>query len=237
MPAKPNDNFADLYKYFIDEFEFDLLFGKRKPNTRKERVALDTFNRLSDISTVLDRVCKYNVYFESFYPAKSDLITEAEAVEYHLHSYVQDIYSLQEKIGRLIGHLKRDISQFEIGDESKVKELLDHLLTQIINGLKQTVALRGSHVHDMSLRDLEISEARLLKTVSSITNVDTEAIQLKYLSLVDSVKTKYSAQAVTNTEQIKKMKKYTAPRIGHIVAFLFEHDTTRFESAIKNEEL
>jgi hypothetical protein len=225
-----NDNFQTLLKFFLDEFEMELLLNQRKPADVKEGILITIFNRLNDIVTVMERIKRYDVYFENFYPENDDLISEAEAIEYHLHSYLQDFYSLSEKINRLIGYIKNNIKHFEVGNPDVVKQLLEHLLNQVGNGLKQVNNLRGDHVHDMSVRDSEISRAKLLKTLMAAhLGINEEEARGKYKAIIEETKQKYVGQAQTNTEQLNGMRNFIAPRLGHVIAFLYEKDSSIFE--------
>lgn len=223
-----------LFMYFLDHFDFELLFGQRTPTTQQEKSLLQIFNRVNDVFTVLERLDRYGIYFESFYPDPS-LISEAEAIEYHLHNYIQDTYSLKEKISKLIGCIKNDLPHFEIANPEDVKALLDHLKAQIESGLKKTITLRHKHVHDLSVRDLEISQAKALKQVINSPQVDAQKAEKRYGELVKSARNKFVAQADNNKVEFRKMKIFFVSRLGFVVASLYRHDTKLFERMISEE--
>lgn len=225
----PQNNYEELLKFFIDEFKLELLLDQEKPTNKKENVLIEIFNRINDISTVFERLNRYEVYFSSFYPADIELINEAEALEYHLHSYLQEFYSLKEKIVRLIRYIKKSVKHFpEVGNPEIVYKLLDHVMRQVEKGMEQVTVVRGKHVHDMTVRDTEISKAKAIKAISNLGAINKERAIVQYESLIKNSKKKYLAQATKNKEQINKLKNHIAPRIGHIVAFLFDKDHGRF---------
>lgn len=227
------DNFAILIKFFIDEFGVDFLFSEEVPENRKERVLKDIFFRINDIQTVFERLTKYETYFQIFYPANLDQISEAEAIEYHLHSYIQEFYSLQQKIERLIKILKNKISVFDIKNPEDVKELLLHTLKQVNSGLSTVVELRGTHVHDMSVRDNEISMAKAIRTIQiNDDRYNTPALTDKYNKIISDSKEKYITQSNYNKGQIIGLKNYIAPRVGFIVAALYEKNTQIFKEKL-----
>lgn len=231
----PNDNFQTLYKFFLDEFDLDLLTDKRKPQNEREGILLEIFNRINDIFLIIERLNRYDTYFNNFYPADDSVISEAEALEYHLHSYLQDFYSLREKIMRLLGVIKNNIKHFEFGNPEDVKKLIEHLITQVLKGMEQVINLRGKHVHDMSVRDSEISRAKILKNLTAIEGLDKNALKEKYDAIIAEAKEKYMGQAASNRDQINGMKNFIAPRLGHVIAFLYEKDSSIFTQQIKGD--
>ena len=129
---KQNDYFGELLLHFLNHFDLDLLFHKQKYSDYKERLAVDLFDRLNDLKTVFDRLQKYPIYFEYFYTSEKDLISDAEAIEYHLHSFIQDIYILQERLIRIIGHLRKDLKTFGLDRDEDLKKILNHLVFVVI---------------------------------------------------------------------------------------------------------
>lgn len=231
-----DNNFQTLIKFFLDEFEIELLLDQRKPKSTQEGILITIFNRLNDIHTIMERLNRYDVYFDNFYPASDDLISEAEALEYHLHSYLQDFYSLSEKIKRLLGYIKNNVKHFQVGNPDVVEKLLNHLLNQVANGLTQVNNLRSDHVHDMSVRDSEISRAKILKTLLvSHVEVNEDVVKERYQNIISETKRKYINQAETNKEQLNGMRNFIAPRLGHVIAFLYEKDVSIFEQQISQD--
>ncbi len=222
----------EIFKYFLDEFSIEFLFGEVVPRNRREKVALEVFNRLNDIHSVIERMDRYEIYFSDFLPT-SESILEAEAIEYHLHSYLQDVYSLSEKIGRLLNLIKNKLPIFNIGNSEDIRHALDHLKNQVGGGLTQVLELRGKHVHDISVRDSDLLKAKLIKVAGSKLGLSDEVADKKYNQIIISAKEGYIKQAKTNKIELQKMKNFLFPRIGYLFASVYGHNASRFDSAIK----
>lgn len=227
-----HDNFDKLIIFCTEQFDLDLLLNKRKPTDKKEILLLDVYHRLNDVKTVADRIKRYRIYFESFYPDSEQKITHAEALEYHLHSYLQDFYSFKEKAKKIINLLKNRLKLFDIENLEEVKVLLIHTVDQLEKSMESTTSTRRRHVHDSSVRDSEISNAKLLKTLVDIGELSDEQISKRYAELLIKAKENYIAQSIKNNENIDGIKNYVAPRIGLIVAQLYEKDYDVFNKMI-----
>jgi len=136
------EKFKILMQYFSDTFSYDLLFRNQNPKDWKEERARFYFDRLVELHSVIEKLERYQLYFSKFYP-KSDDISEAEAIEYHWHSYIQDFYTLQERFAKIIGSLKNDLPRYKIANMDEVKNSLEHLKQQIIG--------KGCHGTDFRL--------------------------------------------------------------------------------------
>jgi hypothetical protein len=63
---------------------------------------------LADIHYAWQKVLKYEVFFTDFYP-ESDSIEKFEALNHHIHAYLQDMTILKNKIEVFLNTLKNDI--------------------------------------------------------------------------------------------------------------------------------
>lgn len=231
-------NFEDFYRFFIDEFDNDLLFHVREPADKQEEILVEIFDRVNDIHTVFERLERYEIYFEYFFPSTEENIDKAEVIEYHLHSYLQEFYSLHEKLKRVIGLIKNSIKHFDdVGNPEELKTLVAHLQEQVENGMGEVTILRGGHVHDMSVRDFDLSKAKTLKTLGNLEGVNKEYVTKQYEQLVTEAKKKYIGQAGENKIQLQGIKNFLAPRFGKVIAFLYNKDEDRFDNAVKVEEV
>lgn len=227
---------GELLLFFLNNFDNDLLFSKRKHADHSERVAIDMFNRINDVKTVFDRLQKYPVYFESFYVHDKELISDAEAIEYHLHSYLQDFYILQERLIRIIGHIKRDLKTFELDHDKDLKRLLDHLSTQVHSVLnKITSGSRKKHVHDSTVRDSDLSNARLADIIKKVDPALVTLLTKKSETLTTKARNHYIQEAKRNADHIEMLEEFIVPRLGIILAHVFELDDSKFRSAIQGK--
>ena len=227
ISEKVNDSYKDLLKYFTDEFSIELLFGQRKPKDIKEEFVMEIFNRVNDIYYVFEKLGKYELYFDKFYPDPV-LISEAEVLEYHLHSYLQEIYSLREKMIRLLNVIRKKVILFDIGNPEDVNKVINHLKKQVEKGLTETLKIRDNHVHDKSVRDFNITKAKALKSLSDMKYINQEQFKEKYEPLIMLSKQKYTLQARKNNDELVKMFNFVTCRIGHLLGSYFGHNTDRF---------
>ena len=100
MQSQKEDQLKILLKYFIDKFSLELLLNQRVPKNDEEKRAKYYFDQLADIANLFDGLLNYGIYFQYFYPA-TEKISEESAIEYHIRSYIQDIYILKERLFRI----------------------------------------------------------------------------------------------------------------------------------------
>jgi hypothetical protein len=232
---KTSESFGELLLHFLDHFDHDLLFHKRKHSNHKERLAIDLFDRLNDLKTVFDRLQKYPVYFESFYTNEKELISDAEAIEYHLHSFIQDIYILQERLIRIVGHIRKDLKNFELDHDESLKNLLNHLDEQVRSVLGAvTTGSRKRHVHDATVRDSDLSEAKLSDTLKKVDPTLATIVEQKSIELTSKAKSHYIKEAKRNAQHMEHLQDFISPRLGLIISHFFEQDESKFRSRVSD---
>lgn len=214
----------------MDNFPVELLLGNQKPKNWEEERAKYYFEKVLAVQDATFRIERYSIYFSEFYPA-TEKIPEAEAIEYHWHSYVQDFYILEMRVVKIIGSLKNDLPRYNLANPELAKKLLDHLKTQTEKSLKNARDLRGKHVHDETIRNFDLTRAKLfsmLKEHASFLNIDSSQLDIKIKELSSKSKKEFVDTAIKNEEQIKEFKEFFAPRFGHIFATLNGHDVSIF---------
>ena len=227
--SKKLDEFGTLLMYFFNNFSHELLLDKEKPKNKKEEIVLEIYNRVNDIYTIFYRLSKYPFYFESLYVKNNDDITEAETLEYHIQNYLNDFYSLGTKIERVLNFTKNNISEFDSANNQEIKKLIEHIKNNVIKSLEKVKETRGEHMHDMSVRDPKISEAKLLLQtlgfikINNLDYSDEEKMKSKYTDLIKKSKEKYIEQSKHNCAEMEKFSKFFASRIGFLVSTLFNH--------------
>ncbi len=223
--------FQILVKYFLDNFPFEILIGEETPRGFQEERAKFYFEEISELDSALRKIEKYSVYFSEFYP-DSQKISEAEAIEYHWHSYIQDFYILEERAKTIIGALKNDLPRYDIGNPEVAKRLLCHLKDQITISLKKAHDLRVRHTHKKMVRNYDLTRAIALKTIKN----NTEGLKLKVSEIDKKIeqfttksKNDYIKMANRNELGMKEFRNFFAPRFGYLFAFLNEHDVSIFK--------
>lgn len=235
-----DNEFAVLLKYFTDNFSYEFLLKEIETKNKKDKIALEIFNRLNDIYTIYNRINLYPDYFERLYIQNDKKISEAEILEYHIQNYLNDFYSFKVKIERLLNFIKNNIREFDIINTEDVKKLINHISKNTDNGFKQVEEVRGTHVHDSSVRDLKITEAKLFLQIMEIIKVnsidykDLDKLPDKYATLIKESKEKYIQQSKENCIEVTKYFKFFISRIGFLIASLYGHDTKVFTEMIKS---
>src|SRR3990167_3273439 len=90
----------------------------------------------SNVRYAWQKTLKYKNYFENFYPP-ADKINEIEALNHHIHAYLEDMITLKNKIEVLFGKMKNDIKKVAVNKTdidvfstpSLKKELISVLFT------------------------------------------------------------------------------------------------------------
>ena len=120
---------------------------------------------LLSISWFVKKVSKYQIYFQKFYPNTKE-IHDFEALEHHIHAYLEDSATVKNKLSEYIGALKNDISQVAI-NKDEIKKKLDFLNSQVHKAFESPLGLRRQHRHngykfvDGNLVDAEMAEMML----------------------------------------------------------------------------
>lgn len=227
-----NENNTSLaIKYFSDNFSMDVLMENTKPLNKEEKLALYYFNSFIEISNVFDRLIRYETFFEKFYPPKESKISESEVVEYHLRSYIQDFYLLQERIKTITNKLTKDLKNYHISNHEDVKNALKHLPTIFYEKFnKITVDLRGEHVHVRSFTEFDLVKGKTLHSMiydeEGIYNFDEKTKSImgqKLKEVVNYSKDKHIKQSRKNSENLKEMKNWFSARFLYIFASLNGH--------------
>lgn len=104
------------------------------------------YQLLLSVSWFVKKVSKYQIYFEKFYPATND-IPDFEALEHHVHAYLEDAATVKNKLSEYIGALKNDIGQIAI-NKDEVKKALDFLNGQVHKSFESPLGLRRQHRHN-----------------------------------------------------------------------------------------
>lgn len=229
MESKSNQA-ALATKYFLDNFPVDVLLDKKEPGNKNEVLAHAYLSRLTEVFAVFDRLIRYEKYFREFLPPKESAISEAEATEYHLRSYIQDFYILQERIRKIVAALIADLPHYGFENEEDIKKALIHLSRQVHIKFKDiTSGLRREHVHERSISEVDLIIGKFLSLVLSGEMVipkgvvDENQMKNRQAEISASIKSKYQQQASDNAESLKKMKEWFASRFIYIFASLNGH--------------
>lgn len=120
--------------------------------------------KLYNIASFLDKISKYPIYFKCFFP-QDEKISKFEALEHHIHAYIQDLYAFKEKIKTFINLQKKDLKKIHVNPDLIDKNYSDfaQAIEEIFDHIKD---IRDPHVHyGSSFLDENIVEGRGLEAL------------------------------------------------------------------------
>ncbi len=94
---------------------------------------------------VYKKLVKYKLYFAEFYP-ETEKITKTEALEHHIHAYLEDLDILKNKVKHFLGALKNDLKKIAI-NKNEIDRALKHLVGQVENIFNNVSRYRHRHSH------------------------------------------------------------------------------------------
>ncbi len=226
-----NNQSSFAVKYFLDNFPVDVITGKVKPSNKKEDLANVYLGRLSEVLGVFDRLIRYEKYFKDFIPPIESGISESEAIEYHLRSYIEDFYILQERIRKIVQHLIEDIPNYGIQNPKDVEKALRHLSDQIHKKFEKiTSDLRREHVHERSISELDLVIGKFLNSIitgempiPAGVRLNRDLVKSRYDEVLASMKEKHITQSRENSINLRKMKEWFSSRFVYIFSSLNGH--------------
>lgn len=164
---------------------------------------------LQSVSWFLRKAKKYQLYFEEFY-SKSPLIPDHEALEHHVHAYIEDLYALREKLLRLSNTVKNDVKKIHPNN----KQLIDNFeirAQKIIDVFSVITSTRVPHVHAGFIHVVEEAlDAQMaqimLETPQLRSRLTEEGVAFYQKMLFEKTlqgKIEYQKIAESNYEQLK----------------------------------
>lgn len=227
-----NEQSSLAIKYFLDNFPIDVILDQKKPSNESEELAHKYLGKLTEVFAVFDRLIRYEKYLKDFLPQEGFGISESEAIEYHLRSYIQDFYVLQERIRKITDELIDDLPKYNFDNQDEVEKAIKHLSNQVHAKFKKiTSGLRREHVHERSITELDLVSGKFLSSlvsgempVPAGINLDGERVKTRRDEVVKIMKEKHIKQATENAVSLKKMKEWFATRFIFIFSNLNGHN-------------
>ncbi len=226
-----NEQSSLAIKYFLDNFPIDVILDQKKPSNKSEELARDYLGKLTEVFAVFDRLIRYEKYFKDFLPPENSGISESEAIEYHLRSYIGDFYILQERIRKITNKLIEDLPSYNFDNQDIVEKAIKHLSKQIHTKFEKiTSGLRREHVHERSITELDLVTGKFLNSLVTGempipvgVNLDGDRVKARRDEVVKSMKEKHIKQATENSVSLRKMKEWFATRFIFIFSNLNGH--------------
>ena len=103
------------------------------------------------------KTLKYKQYFEEFYPS-AEKIEKIEALNHHIHAYLEDMTTLKNKIEVLLGEMKNDIKKV-----ASNKKDIDEFFIAGVEKTKEVFAQVSKHRDEHRHRGMRFFDGDLLR--------------------------------------------------------------------------
>jgi hypothetical protein len=151
-------------------------------------------------------VYKYELYFAEFYP-ETDRIRKSEALEHHIHAYLEDLDILRNKVCYFLGLLKNDLKRIAISRD-EINAVLEQFIRKVFDNVSKN---RNPHHHEETRfldNDLVTSDAMHL--ILQDNNPFKKQLQPGFLAILrqkeadsfEKARLNWIALAKKNSEQV-----------------------------------
>jgi hypothetical protein len=186
---------------------------------------------LSAIKWFLKKLSRYPKIFTDFYPPNETEIPQYEALQHHVHAYLEDSETLKNKLTYLIGSLKNDLQPFMIEKEKEEMRLaLDFIKSEINRVFEQVSSIRGDHRHaGFIFSDCYVTDAEAAKTLLNtpelkkfLTEKGLNGLQEKEKTSLAEGKKFWKNTAEKNFEQVSGLTNEVIERIDEFIYVLLD---------------
>lgn len=122
---------------------------------------------LSNVRYAWHKTSKYIQYFEEFYPSENTGIEKFEALNHHIHAYLQDMTILKNKIEVLLGEMKNDIKKVATN-----KAEIDEFFKAGVEKTKEVFGGVSEHRDTHHHRGMRFFDGDLLKAENAHTMLE-----------------------------------------------------------------
>lgn len=148
--------------YFIPRFQIEKNIGE-KFNKKK----LNEYHMIiTGINWFIKKTSKYGIYFNNFYP-DSNKISKHEALEHHIHAYLEDLETLRNKLINFVNTIKNDsIKIFQNKDEIKTyNKSIKNTINKAFSNVSEN---RNPHRHGVyRFVDKYVADGEMASTILS----------------------------------------------------------------------
>jgi len=199
-------------KYYRRVLKHKCVSFKLKDPTKEEKTLRILFENMREISILLSNLRDSKKYVwmnpsKSKYSKKN--IPMARYLNYHLHSYLNNLYILEERIKSFLKKIKRATNN------SQLKDSISKFEINIIEILKETRNIRNNHVHQARYIDEDISRLESFEDYLK-TDFNSIIISKKHISM---------AYSKVKAEWLKYMKNNN-DLIADLISKYFDFITT-----------
>lgn len=167
MSVTPNFNRFDLLSFEIQvHLDPKLLSNSDEIDTSKlNRKRLKKYSDLiHTMMMAFKKVQKYELYFSKFYSSTEE-ISQSEALEHHVHAYLQDLTILSNKIEVFLNILKSDLKRVAPNND-EVCASIDEVKKLMMKTFKRVKETRHPHQHaGYRFLDYDITRASSIRSM------------------------------------------------------------------------
>jgi len=193
------------------------------------------------IRWLLKKLSKYPKFFTNFYPPDETGIPQYEALQHHVHAYLEDSETLKNKLTNLVGTLKNDLQQV-MTEKKEMKAALDFIKSEIYRVFEQISSIRGDHRHKgFIFADRYVTDAEIAKTLLStpelkklLTEKGLHGLQEKEKMSLAEGKKFWKDTAEKNFEQISGLTNEIIERIDEFIYVLLDIKPLKIEDPNHN---
>jgi hypothetical protein len=110
------------------------------------------------------KIQRYELYFSKFYISSED-IPEHEALEHHLHAYLQDLTILRNKIEVFLNTLRNDLKKIA-SNKAEVCASIDEVKKRVLYTFRRVKETRDPHHHSgFRFLDYDITRASSIRSM------------------------------------------------------------------------
>jgi len=170
--------------YLIDQISFDL-FVYQNPSilldgpkklinvSKANQQALKKYSQLLfNIRYAWQKTIKYKAYFSDFYPPE-EKIEKVEALNHHIHAYLQDMDTFKNKIETFLNSLKKDLMAMA-SNKKEIKEMFEKLSSSITSAFGGVADARNPHTHH-GMRFIDGDLLKAENAMGAIQAIQSEA--------------------------------------------------------------
>ena len=210
-------------QHILEEIMSDFVFYQHPDLLKKEYSSLLDVSKanlggikkytelFSNLRYAWQKTLKYRLYFEHFYPPTEERVDKIEALNHHIHAYLQDMTILKNKIEVLLGEMKNDINKI-----ASNKSNIDSFCRAGVEKTKEVFAGITEHRDEHHHRGRRFFDGDLLKAENAHSFLETLSNPIVDAMLNQERKpeliAKYTVQREESFEAAKKRCIETAQR-------------------------
>lgn len=159
------------------------------------------------VTQASNKIGRYPVFFSEFYSA-SDKISKNEALEHHIHAYLEDLTGLKEKLVAFLNEFKKDLKGASLSDAGKYEKLTRWVEERFgkVAQLRVPHAHRGPRHLDSSLVDSDSAQFILTQAnVFPISRKGMELLREKQEKAFNKARDTWTAVASENVDILTRL--------------------------------